>query len=70
MDKNTNFNWLREYQVQALLGLKRTTLYKMRRANLIRFSQVGHTVFYDMVSIEEYLEANASKFSSPKNKLV
>lgn len=63
-----NFNWLREPQVQALLGLKRTTLYHMRKKNLIRWSKVGHTVFYDRASIEEYLDANASKINSLKNK--
>lgn len=63
-----NFNWLREPQVQALLGLKRTTLYKMRRDNLIRWSLVGHTVFYDRASIEQYLDANASQINSFKNK--
>ncbi len=69
MDKN-DFVWQRERQVQSLLGLKRTTLYKMRMANLIRWSKIGNTVYYDMVSIEDYLELNSSKFSSPKNKLV
>ena len=63
MIKTEDFNWLREPQVQALLGLKRTTLYYMRKNNLIRWSQVGHTVFYDKASIEQYLDANASQIS-------
>jgi predicted DNA-binding transcriptional regulator AlpA len=63
-----DFNWLREPQVQALLGLKRTTLYHMRKKNLVRWSQVGRTVFYDRASIEQYLDANASQISSLKIK--
>lgn len=69
MDKN-DFVWQRERQVQSFLGLKRTTLYKMRKANLIRWSKIGNTVFYDMVSIEDYLEANSSKILSPKMKTI
>lgn len=69
MISENNFNWLREPQVQALLGLKRTTLYKMRRDNLIRWSAIGGSIFYDLKSINEFLEKNASQFSSLK-KLV
>ncbi len=58
-----NFKWLREPQVKALLGLQRTSLYHMRKKNLIRWSKVGHTVFYDKASIEQYLDANASQYS-------
>ena len=65
--KKLKFLWLREPQVQDLLGLKRTTLYYMRKKNLIRWSLVGRTVFYDRASIEQFIDANASQFNSPKN---
>ncbi len=66
MISNQDFNWLRETQVQALLGLKRTTLYKLRKNNFIRWSAIGGSIFYDLSSINEFLEKNASKFSLPK----
>lgn len=64
MISKANFNWLREQDVQNLLGLKRTTLYYLRKKNLIRWSLVGHTVFYDRASIEQFINANASQISS------
>ncbi|MBK7609135.1 MAG: helix-turn-helix domain-containing protein [Saprospiraceae bacterium] len=66
MIKTEEFNWQREPQIQALLGLKRTTLYKLRRDNLIRWSLIGGSVFYDLSSINEYLDKNASQVSLTK----
>ena len=68
MNLKENFLWLREVDVQSLLHLKRTTLYHMRKRNLVRWSQVGKTVFYDKSSIEQLIDSNASKFSLPFKK--
>lgn len=62
----TEFKWKREHQVQELLQLGRTSLYKLRRHNLIRWSVIGGSVFYDIESINEYLEANSSQISKVK----
>lgn len=62
----TEFKWKREHQVQELLQLGRTSLYKLRRDNLIRWSVIGGSVFYDIESINEYLEANSSQKSGVK----
>ena len=63
-----NFKWLREKQVQELLGLKRTTLYNMRKMNLIKWSMIGHSVFYDLDSIHNYIESNSSRMTSLNGK--
>ena len=62
----TEFKWKREHQVQELLCLGRTTLYKLRRDNIIKSSVIRGSVFYDIESINEYLEANSSQISNVK----
>jgi len=57
IDKNIN-GWLSQQEVEDLLGLKETTLWKLRSQGKLTFSRFGKKVFYDAGSIRQLLEAN------------
>lgn len=48
--------WLTEKEVQLLIGLKTTSLWKLRRLGRIKYSKIGQKVFYSKKSILRYFE--------------
>lgn len=52
-------SWISQKEAMELLGVKETTLYKLRKSQKLR-STITRPIFYCLKSIEEYLE-NSSK---------
>jgi len=57
IEKNIN-GWLSQKKVEDLLGLKETTLWKLRSQGKLKYSRFGKKVFYDAGSIRQLLEKN------------
>ena len=51
-------DWITEMEAQALLGLKETSLWALRKKKQIVFSKVGAKTFYSLKSIEKLLNKN------------
>lgn len=51
--------WICEKEVQARLGLRTTTLWKLRTTGQLKWSRIGKTPFYSEASIIAYIEKNA-----------
>ena len=52
-------DWIDEKKAQALLGLKTTKLWALRKTGELRHSRIGNKVFYSVNSINELLHKNA-----------
>ncbi len=52
--------WLSESEAQQLLFCKTTKLWQMRSKGLIKSSKFGAKTFYNIKSILDYLETNAT----------
>ncbi|NND05125.1 MAG: helix-turn-helix domain-containing protein [Saprospiraceae bacterium] len=52
--------WLTEEETQEYLGMKRTTLWKLRKQGVIHHSMIGNKVYYHKPSIEELLFQNST----------
>ena len=50
--------WLTQKEVQDLLGLKETSLWKLRSQGKLKYSKFGKKVYYDGGSIRQLLEEN------------
>lgn len=50
--------WISEKETQHLLGLKATSLWALRKKKSIRYSKIGGKTFYNLPSIEKYLDKN------------
>jgi helix-turn-helix protein len=48
-------DWLTEGEVQKLLGVKTTTLWKLRSEKKLLYSKIGKKIFYQKKSIEALL---------------
>ncbi len=66
MNINYKKDWIRQKEAEDFLSLGRTTMYHLRSRNLIKWSRIGKVVYYDVHSIEEYLEANSSQILKSK----
>jgi len=62
-----NFEWITEHELQKLVNLKRTSLYLLRRSGKLRFSKIGRRIYYDLISVKETLNMNASSIK-PSNR--
>jgi hypothetical protein len=51
-------DWVSEAEAQALLGLKETSLWSLRKRKQIVFSKIGSKTFYSVKSIEKLLNKN------------
>ena len=51
--------WLTQQEVKDLLGLKETSLWKLRSQGKLRYSKFGKKVYYDGSSIRQLLEENS-----------
>ncbi len=51
-------DWVPEAYAQKLLGLKKTSLWALRKKGKIIYSKVGSKIFYSKNSIEKLLNRN------------
>jgi predicted DNA-binding transcriptional regulator AlpA len=51
--------WLSHNETMAILGIKVTTLWKLRSEGKLRYSKIGRKVYFDGKSIIALLEANS-----------
>lgn len=51
-------NWISQKEAMELLGVKETTLYKLRKSQKLR-STITRPIFYCVKSIQDYLEKNS-----------
>ena len=56
MIKTNITGWLSQDEVKDLLGLKETSLWKLRSQGKLRFSKFGKKIYYDSASILRLLE--------------
>ena len=54
--------WFTEEQFRNELGICRTTSYKWRKNNLVKWAKVGRKVYILKKSVYELMEQNASDF--------
>ncbi len=54
-------DWIDERQAQALLGLKTTTLWALRKTGELTFSRIGNKIFYSVESINKLLNKNSKR---------
>jgi excisionase family DNA binding protein len=59
MNKNNTKRLLTEREAMDFLQCSRTTLYRLRKAGMIKFIQMGSRIRYRMQDLEEYLDANS-----------
>jgi predicted DNA-binding transcriptional regulator AlpA len=55
--------WLSQEDAMAKTGLKRTTLYKLRMHNKLKWSQIGRKVYYLNTSLDELCDSNSNQFN-------
>lgn len=58
-------NWICAAELQELLGLKNTSLWRLRQRGDVRYAKVGGKIFYDLQSVEDMLKKKASDNSAP-----
>lgn len=51
-------DWVPEAYAQKLLGLKKTSLWALRKKGKIIYSKIGSKIFYSRSSIEKMLNKN------------
>ena len=51
-------DWISEAEAQALLGLKETSLWALRKTKKVVSSKIGAKTFYSLKSIERLLQKN------------
>lgn len=51
-------DWISEKEAQALLGLKETSMWALRKRKQLVFSKIGSKTFYSLKSIERLLNKN------------
>ncbi|MFO0356990.1 MAG: helix-turn-helix domain-containing protein [Sphingobacteriaceae bacterium] len=51
-------DWIPESFAQKLLGIKKTSLWALRKQNMIIYSKVGAKIFYSRKSIEKLINKN------------
>jgi hypothetical protein len=51
-------DWISESFAQKLLGIKKTSLWALRKQNKIVYSKVGAKIFYSRKSIEKLITKN------------
>ncbi len=51
-------DWITELEAQAILGLKETSLWSLRKSKQLVSSKVGAKTFYSLRSIEKLLNKN------------
>ena len=51
--------WFSNSETMAILGVKETTLWKLRAEGKLRYSKIGRKVFFDGKSITALLETNS-----------
>jgi predicted site-specific integrase-resolvase len=57
----TYFN---DQQVQKLLNISRTTLYRYRKDGLLNYVRVRGKIIYTQQQIEQFISLNSTKFNS------
>ena len=51
-------DWISEQETQEILGLKKTSLWYLRKTKKLTYSKVGAKIFYSLKSIEKLLNKN------------
>ena len=53
--------WMSYEEARRLVGLSRTTLYRLLRAGEVKGAQIGRSVRINRTSLEEYMERQSFK---------
>lgn len=53
--------WLKSYQVKNLLKISGGTLHTLRSNGTLKFTRIGHIIYYNYEDIMQLLEVNKKK---------
>jgi hypothetical protein len=53
--------WLNKNETSELLGLKTTSLWKLRQEGKVKWSKLGRNIYFNIDSILQLIEENSSK---------
>jgi hypothetical protein len=53
--------WLKTYEVMALLDISKSTLHQLRINGTLAYTRIGHCVYYKYSDIRELMEKNKTQ---------
>lgn len=53
--------WLKTYEVMALLDISKSTLHQLRINGTLAYTRIGHCVYYKYNDIRELMEKNKTQ---------
>lgn len=59
--------WLTERQTREALEIGKTSLWKLRVTNKLKYSKPGKMIYYLKKGVEEYLDRHSSDINHTKN---
>ncbi len=61
--------FISEQHAQEMLGVKRTTLWKLRSEGKLHYSKIGRKTLYHLPSIEDYIYSHSTLQFSNQNSI-
>lgn len=58
--------WLKTYEVMALLDISKSTLHQLRINGTLAYTRIGHCVYYQYNDIRALMEKNKTQYSPLK----
>jgi hypothetical protein len=54
--------WLKTYEVMALLDISKSTLHQLRINGTLAYTRIGHCVYYQYSDIRSLMEKNKTQY--------